>query len=158
MRGVSSPEDAVSWKRGIRFGQYQRICFPTRPPISDQNVTTFQSERVRPTAMSRTNPEDIHPQFGAADIIIVDQDDVRDAWPGLQRGQTLLSEDGYTKGCVEFNLIGPGDPDLSLKDAAADDVGRVTQVGYHVLHGEAVLDLRDKRGQGFGDGMYGLTP
>lgn len=108
--------------------------------------------------MSRTNPEDIHPRFADADIIIVDQDDVQQVWPAIQHGQTLLSEDEYTKGCVEFNLIGPGPDDPPLKDATADDVGRLTQIGYHVLQDEAVLDLRDQRGHGFGDGMYGLTP
>jgi hypothetical protein len=54
--------------------------------------------------MSKT-PEDIHPRFSEAEIVIVDQEDVTEIWPLLEPYQTMYSEDEYTKGCIEFNLI-----------------------------------------------------
>lgn len=100
-------------------------------------------------------PDEIHPRLEDADVVIVDQEDVSDIWPLLDHSrQRMFSEDEYTKGKLEFNLIiGPENDWLDQ----IEEPGIVTQLGYNSLKGDSVLDLRERRG-GFGDALFGLAP
>lgn len=87
--------------------------------------------------------------FKKADIVIVDDEDVEEIYPEIGEEQTLLSEDGHTKGNFEFNLI-------VCNEKTNNEPMTATQLGTHILNGKSVLDLREESGDSFADRASGL--
>lgn len=92
------------------------------------------------------------------DMIIVDEGDLDElvaafGGPKAKPSETtVFTEDAYTRGFLEFNLIAFGHEDPHLDE---DEYGMVTQLGTPTQHADTVIDLRADRG-GFSDVMQGL--
>lgn len=106
------------------------------------------SRNQRATGLSL--PDDFHRHT----VIILDQQDLDEfitlvgGFSELSDDTLVLTDDEFTRGRLEFNLISPY-PDH-------DGYGIGTQVGSHVLHDETVLDLRKRAENSFTEWIMGL--
>lgn len=117
-----------------------------------------QIQKIVPSEPEEYDIETIVTELGEelyeVDVVIVDQEDLDefvDAVGGPQEipdGFPLYTEDGHTRGRMEFNFI----------VADEDSYGIVTQINQPTLDADSVLDLRKNKHRGFADYIQGLEP